>query len=303
MKSVLRAISLTIQLFFILLIGLVGGVYLGGRFGYLAPVKPYVVLSGSMEPTIKTGGIVVATPRASGYGVGDIITFTQGKDQTTTHRVTEIIKDSGGIKYLTKGDANKTADNTPISKDNVVGAVILTLPYLGYAVDFAKKPQGFILLVIIPATIIVYEELRFLKHELARLLKKRAPKAKMVATPPPAFAYYPNAPLPPLYHPPKTVSAPPPQRSGVDKRWLVVPTIAAVTIFLGVSGAYFFDTETSLGNVLGAASSFTSPLRSTAPGELNPELVEGTPTATPSATPEPTPTETPTASPSSVLSD
>ena len=91
-----------------------------------------------MEPAIKTGGVVVIKPTET-YQVGDIITF--GKDTKTqiptTHRIIEIENES----FLTKGDANDSPDPLPIQKSDIKGRVIFSAPYVGFVVDFAKKPN------------------------------------------------------------------------------------------------------------------------------------------------------------------
>ena len=46
------------------------------------------------------------------------------------------------------------------------------IPFVGYAVDFAKKPLGFALIIIIPATLIIYDEIRKIYGELKKSAKK-----------------------------------------------------------------------------------------------------------------------------------
>ena len=71
-----------------------------------------------------------------------------------------------------KGDANKDFDPINITNSNIIGKVRLTIPYLGYLASYAKKPWGFILLVIVPATILIYEELKTLFDEAKKGAKK-----------------------------------------------------------------------------------------------------------------------------------
>jgi signal peptidase I len=70
-----------------------------------------IVKSGSMEPAIHTGSVVVVKPEAS-YKQGDVITF--GKDTKTqvptTHRIVDTQVKSGIMHYITKGDANNAPD-------------------------------------------------------------------------------------------------------------------------------------------------------------------------------------------------
>lgn len=174
MKALTTLTKWTVYLVVLSVVVAAAGLVVSGRLGYISPIKPYVVLSGSMEPTIPTGSVVLVQPDSVGYGVGDAITFSQGTSgDVVTHRITEIVGSPGQVAYRTKGDANKTIDAGEVDKDQVVGKVLLTAPYVGYGVDFAKKPYGFILLVIVPATIIIYEELKNIWQELRRLKRKK----------------------------------------------------------------------------------------------------------------------------------
>ena len=135
--------------------------------------KILTVLSGSMEPKIHTGSIV-AIKSAMEYKVGDIITFGKiSKTQTpTTHRIFEIKENNGQKIFITKGDANNSPDMKEVLANEVKGKVLFSLPYIGYAVDFAKKPLGFMLIIIIPAAAIISDEIRKIKAEVVRLREK-----------------------------------------------------------------------------------------------------------------------------------
>ena len=132
--------------------------------------KVFIVQSGSMEPAIRTGSIVVVKSVGE-YKVGDVITFgPYNKTKTpTTHRLVEI-KDGN---YITKGDANNAPDQRVIRKSDIVGKVLLDVPYVGYAVAAAKTPAGFTAIIIIPAAIIVYDEVRKIWGEVKNLRKKK----------------------------------------------------------------------------------------------------------------------------------
>jgi signal peptidase len=133
------------------------------------------VLSGSMEPAIHTGSVVVISP-ASSYKVGDVVTFGKiSKNSTpTTHRITAI----NGGKITTKGDANNVADSNTILPSDIAGKVRLAIPYAGYLVNSARKPVGFAILILIPAVIIIYEELKSVWREAANLRKHRQEQAE-----------------------------------------------------------------------------------------------------------------------------
>jgi signal peptidase len=129
--------------------------------------KIMTVISGSMEPSIKMGSVVMVKPVAD-YKIGDVITFgPYSKTKApTTHRIQDIkIVDSQPV-YITKGDVNNAPDAREIKKSDIVGKVLFDVPYLGYAVDFAKKPLGFALLIIIPALVIIGDEVKKIINEV-----------------------------------------------------------------------------------------------------------------------------------------
>ncbi|PIR43423.1 signal peptidase I [candidate division WWE3 bacterium CG10_big_fil_rev_8_21_14_0_10_32_10] len=136
----------------------------------------FSVTSGSMKPSIKAGSLVVVVPK-SNYSVKDVITFYQDKDlkKTITHRIIEKSedKDNNLVSYKTKGDANEDKDIKSVSDSVVIGKVLFSLPYLGYPIEFSKTQMGFVLLVVIPATIIIYSELNNIKSELFKNKKTK----------------------------------------------------------------------------------------------------------------------------------
>lgn len=159
-------------------------IILGVAFIYpLLPIgrefKIFTVQSGSMEPTITTGSVILVKELSS-YEIGDIITRKAGpsSEATVTHRLIEEEEKEGDIRFRTKGDANEDADNMTFSFEDIIGQVLFNIPYLGYPINFIKTPHGFILAVVIPATILIYEELRKIKHELAKNLSARKEKRK-----------------------------------------------------------------------------------------------------------------------------
>lgn len=136
--------------------------------------KVMVVQSGSMQPTIKTGSVVVSKPQAD-YRVGDIISFAAATDRkmTITHRITEIKDKNGQISYVTKGDANNGTDSSDVSRSNVFGRVLFSVPYAGYVVNAAKKPYGFIAIIVLPSLIIIFDEIKKIMAEISRMRKEK----------------------------------------------------------------------------------------------------------------------------------
>lgn len=136
--------------------------------------KLFVVQSGSMEPAIKMGGLVMVKPVVE-YRIGDVISF--GKITKTqapiTHRIYDLKVIEGKISYITKGDANDAPDKKEVQEREIIGKVLFDVSYLGYAVNFVKKPIGFALIIIIPAVAIIVDEVRKICREAAKIKQKK----------------------------------------------------------------------------------------------------------------------------------
>lgn len=94
---------------------------------------PRVILSGSMEPEIKTGDVVI-THKIAGKDarVGDIILFPYEKDMKVTHRIIAVSDQQGAKLFTTKGDANPEPDSNLVPEDNVQGKVVTVIPKMGW---------------------------------------------------------------------------------------------------------------------------------------------------------------------------
>ena len=109
-------------------------------------LTPYVVLSGSMEPTYHTGSLIY-DKKVDPFTLkeGDVITFMVSEDTLATHRVVGVVPDEdepGTIRFRTKGDANDSEDGTLVHYKNVVGTPVFTIPYLGYFSNWITHAPG-----------------------------------------------------------------------------------------------------------------------------------------------------------------
>ena len=116
--------------------------------------KFFVVLTGSMEPTIMTGDLVITkeiSPKE--IKAGDIITFgSLNSENITTHRVKEVINEEGKIKYITQGDANNVQDPNPVPEEVLIGKVVKWIPKLGSIMSWMKSNLMIILGAIFAIT-------------------------------------------------------------------------------------------------------------------------------------------------------
>jgi signal peptidase len=129
-------------------------------------IRTLTVLSGSMEPAIPVGSVVVVGRVGSDrVRVGDVITFARGRagenasNVYTTHRVVQVVGSGPGVSFVTRGDANAKADAAVVPGGQVVGRVMLTIPYLGQVSRFVRTPMGLVLLILLPAAVLITEEI------------------------------------------------------------------------------------------------------------------------------------------------
>lgn len=104
-------------------------------------MKTFAVLSGSMEPEIPVGSIVITEEvDPATITPGQIVTYQLEGDTMVTHRVVK--NDKNNKQLTTKGDANNVEDSNPVPYEKVVGHAKSKLPYAGYVVMYIKTPIG-----------------------------------------------------------------------------------------------------------------------------------------------------------------
>jgi signal peptidase len=128
------------------------------------------VLTGSMEPGLLTGSLVITRPVGpETIEVGDIITFRDnaGNRNTITHRVIGVWNNSP-LYFQTKGDACSGPDPFTVPARNVIGKVCFSLPYAGYVIYFLKTPAGFAVGIIIPTIILLFVYVMNIRKQLKK---------------------------------------------------------------------------------------------------------------------------------------
>lgn len=93
-----------------------------------------VVLSGSMEPELSVGDLLIVLDSSS-YEIGDVVVYQDG-NIAVTHR---IVRFSDEEEIVTQGDANNTEDD-PISAEAIKGEVVAVIPFVGYVINAIKTP-------------------------------------------------------------------------------------------------------------------------------------------------------------------
>lgn len=88
-----------------------------------------VIISGSMEPSLRVGDVVLnGPPEDDRLGVHSVVTFERHDGESVSHRVVSVDEDG---RLLTRGDANRTIDSDPVSPDDVDGVGRLVVPLVG----------------------------------------------------------------------------------------------------------------------------------------------------------------------------
>jgi len=120
------------------------------------------VLSGSMSPTYPVGSLlVVGQIDASDVRAGMPIVFEDPLEpgRIVTHRVVAPVPDDASA-FRTRGDANAAADPAAVPARLVRGRVLWSVSGLGTALDWLRWPNGFLLLVAVPALLLAVTEVR-----------------------------------------------------------------------------------------------------------------------------------------------
>ena len=150
----------------LILIAIVGA--LAGLF-FLDDYDAYVVMSDSMQPTIKSGDMVIIGSPGSLFteslAPGEIITFERNKN-LVTHRIVSMEGDT----IYTKGDGQEEADPWSVSRFfDVKGSYIFHIPYIGLVSNFIKTKTGWFLCVILPAACL----LGFIIKDIVKEVRQR----------------------------------------------------------------------------------------------------------------------------------
>ena len=133
----------------------------------------YIVLSGSMRPTIYPGDmIVVKKVTADEVAAGDIITFKYG-EHIATHRLIKIEEGESGKILAVKGDANEEIDGY-VPEEKLVGKVQFIIP-----LRYLMSPYGYILLILTPTVYLIANYLYKIIEEPVRGNRPRKRKFRL----------------------------------------------------------------------------------------------------------------------------
>ena len=123
---------------------------------------PLIIVSGSMEPILKVGGILYYHPKEiKDFKENEILVF-RTKKHIVSHRVIDVNKDG----FITKGDANKKIDSSVVLKTQILGeGTNFSIPLLGYYVDFIYNHKYILLFICLTLFIDLHRKGMIKKNE------------------------------------------------------------------------------------------------------------------------------------------
>jgi signal peptidase I len=155
-------------------LGLLFGTLLAAVAPQLAGYRSFTVRSGSMTPAIETGDVVVTKPIPPLTArVGDVVTFVdpEGTGRLFSHRVQSVRAVSGGVAFVTRGDANTSTERWRVPVDGSIGRVAYRIPKVGYALSWIDRGPARLALIAIPALLLLWTA-------LVRIWRPAAPRAE-----------------------------------------------------------------------------------------------------------------------------
>lgn len=102
---------------------------------------PTSVMTGSMEPRLQPGDVVVSRPVAPVELRPGRILLADDPDHPGHLRMHRYVEDGRHGTLITKGDANPQADSTPLERSAVHGVAFLRVPYVGSPIVWLRDGE------------------------------------------------------------------------------------------------------------------------------------------------------------------
>ena len=164
----------------ILLIAVVFGFWYGSQLALNTQYPALAVASGSMckiehmycdgwshpfSRTLHVGDLIIVQGvdpkeiKAAPEPDGDIIVFHKplGGNELIVHRAIEEVGADGEISFKTKGDGNTGPDSGTVQGDQVVGKVILRIPWIGHIALFLHNSSGIFIIIVLIVILVIVE--------------------------------------------------------------------------------------------------------------------------------------------------
>jgi signal peptidase I len=142
-------------------VGLGGGLLLAIALPLAFGARPLTVLSGSMEPTLAAGDVVVVKRVGPDeVGVGDVVTYRAPGGELVTHRVRSVRRRGARFELVTKGDANNASERWTLERDGELSRSLYRVPLAGRVLVHTSSPEGKIALIVAPLLLLGAWEIR-----------------------------------------------------------------------------------------------------------------------------------------------
>lgn len=116
--------------------------------------KAFIIVSGSMIPTIEIGDIVVID-NTTDVKENDVIAFRRNTT-VIVHRIIDEMNVNGKVMYQTKGDNNNIADLELVEVEDIEGVYQAKIPYIGKILMFLYKNLSIVIVIVIVILLIKY---------------------------------------------------------------------------------------------------------------------------------------------------
>jgi signal peptidase len=149
------ALSFSLVVLTVGLVGIIAFLLTGG--------KALIVRSGSMEPAIGVGDLVVTeTVEPTDVAVGEVVTFSDPtrSGDLVTHRVQKVELQGSRVAFVTRGDANGGVERWTIDRDGTMGRLLFGIPQLGYVVSWAAEPMTRFALLVAGGLLLAFAGIR-----------------------------------------------------------------------------------------------------------------------------------------------
>ena len=111
--------------------------------------KPFIVLSGSMEPEIHKGDMILTKNiNPAELKKDDVLAFRDAENTVTTHRIIDIVENDGVKYFITKGDNNSSQDKNLVEYEDVEGIYLFHFPGVGSIMASLSEPTTVLILVM-----------------------------------------------------------------------------------------------------------------------------------------------------------
>ncbi|TXT61230.1 MAG: hypothetical protein BAJALOKI2v1_40022 [Promethearchaeota archaeon] len=144
-------------------------IYFSMQVGLNTESPMVVVVSGSMEPTILKGDLLIVKgedPNNIKSGsiqnkTGDVIVYdarglwASAPNDPIVHRIVDKRLENGTWYFLTKGDANLSPDPAWVPENRIIGVVVGRIPLLGWVKIFLTESNLLIPIIVILSVLII----------------------------------------------------------------------------------------------------------------------------------------------------